>query len=213
MSRQPNVVAGLGRPETAQETADRKAEASRVYRSSQTFRNLIAALLVTIAVVVIVVLAVPRGQAPQRPPIDVAKIAADVETSMQRPAIVPELDDAWRVNAAELQGGSPTVWNITLAPSAEDERGFVRVAQAFAADVSWAPQALDGMAPTGTTMIQGQKWDEFDIGSRGTANVTYALGIQAGTDYVLLYGSRSAESTAEVAASLSTQINDLKEAE
>lgn len=213
MNRQPRIVAGLGRPETAQETADRKAESSRVYRSSQTFRNLIAALLATVAVVAIVVFAVPRGEAPERPPIDVARIAADVETSMQRPAVVPEIDGTWRVNAAELQGGSPTVWNITLAPAAEDERGFIRVAQAFSTDVSWAPQVLNGMAPTGTTTIDGQQWDVFDLGSRGAANVTYALGIQAGPDYLLLYGSRSAESTAELAASLSAQIDDLKEAE
>jgi hypothetical protein len=37
------VVAELGRPETPEETAARKAESSRVYRSSQNFRNLIAA--------------------------------------------------------------------------------------------------------------------------------------------------------------------------
>ena len=49
MARGPRVVAELGRPETAAETAARKAESSRVYRSSQTTRNLIAALLVTIA--------------------------------------------------------------------------------------------------------------------------------------------------------------------
>lgn len=213
MSREPRVVAGLGRPETAQETADRKAESSRVYRSSQTFRNLIAALLATVAIVVVIVFAVPRGEAPARPPIDVAKIAADVETTMKRPAIVPEADEFWRVNAAELEGGSTVVWNVTLAPAAEDERGFVRVAQAFSADVSWAPQMLDGMAPTGTTTIDGVEWDVFDIGDRGAANVSYALGTQAGPDYVLLYGSRSADSTAELAASLSPQIDDLKEAE
>jgi len=213
MSRGPRIVAGLERPETAQETADRKAESSRIYRSSQTFRNLIAALLATVAVVVVIVFAVPRGEAPARQPIDVAKIAADVESSMQRPAVVPEVGDGWRVNAAELQGGSPVVWNITLAPEAADERGFIRIAQAFGADVSWAPQILNGMAPTGTTTIDGQAWDVFDIGSRGTANITYALGTQAGPDYVLLYGSRSAGSTAELAAALSPQMDDLKEAE
>jgi len=213
MSRQPRVVAEIGRPETPQETAARKAESSRVYRSSQTFRNLIAALLATVAVVAVIVFAVPRGEAPERAPIDVAAIASDVETSMQRPAIVPELNDFWRVNAAGLESGSTVVWDITLAPAAESERGFVRVAQAFSADVSWAPQMLNGMAPTGTTTIDGQTWDVFDIGDRGTGNVSYALGVQAGPDYVLLYGSRSADSTAELAASLNPQIENLKEAE
>lgn len=213
MSRQPRIVAGLGRPETAQETADRKAESSRVYRSSQTFRNLIAALIVTVAVVAVVVLGVPRGDVPDRPPIDVARIASEVETSMQRPAIVAEADDYWRVNAAGLEGGATKVWTITLAPAADDERGFIRVAQAFDADVSWAPQVLGGAAPSGEKTIDGGKWDEFDLSSRPTGNITYALGTQAGPDYVLLYGSQSPQATAELAESLSAQIDDLKEAE
>ncbi|UNK69873.1 DUF4245 family protein [Microbacterium sp. H1-D42] len=213
MSKQPTVVAGLGRPETPQETADRKAESSHVYRSSQTFRNLIAALIVTVAVVVIVVFAVPRGERVPAPEIDVAAIAADVETSMQRPALVPDADDFWRVNAAALEGGAVTVWNVTLAPAADDERGFVRVAQAFNADVAWAPQVLGGKAPTGTITIDGREWDEFKIGKATDANVSYAIGTQAGPDYVLLYGSRSAESTAELADSLSAQLDDLEEAE
>ncbi len=213
MSRQPRIVAELGRPETPQEAAARKAESSRIYRSSQTFRNLIAALIVTIGVVAVIVFAVPRGEPAPRPEIDVSAIAADVSATTDRPVVVPRLGDEWRVNAAGLEGGAPAVWNITLAPVGERERGFVRIAQAFGSDVTWAPHVLNGMAPTGSTQIDGREWDEFDLGSRGAANVTYALGIQAGADYVLLYGSRSPESTAELAESLSAQIDDLEEAE
>ncbi|HTN56144.1 MAG TPA: DUF4245 family protein [Microbacterium sp.] len=212
MSRQNRVVAELGRPETAQETADRKAESSRIYRSSQSFRNLIAALIVTVAVVAVIVFAVPRGEPTARPAIDVAKIASDVESAMDRPVVVPGIGENWRVNAAGLDGGAVTVWNITLAPSGERERGFINLAQAFDADVTWAPKETGGMAPNGTTKIDGLSWDVFDLGDRGTANVTYALGTQAGPDYVLLYGSRSADSTKELAESLTEQLRDLKEA-
>jgi hypothetical protein len=213
MSRQNRVVAELGRPETPQETADRKAESSRVYRSSQTFRNLIAALIATIAVVAIIVLGVPQGEPTARPTIDMAKIAADVQSTMDRPVVVPEPGKNWRVNAADLDGGAVTVWNVTLAPAGERERGFINFAQAFDADASWAPQKTGGMAPTGTETIDGLVWDIYYLGERGTANVTYALGTQAGPDYVLLYGSRSADSTKKLAESLTEQLSDLKEAE
>src|SRR5690606_15242586 len=156
---------------------------------------------------------VPRGEPTERPAIDLAQIAADVESTSERPVVVPELGDFWRVNAAGLEGGAVNVWSMTLAPSGERERGFIRVAQAFDADVTWAPQVTGGMAPTGTTEIDGLTWDVYDMGDRGTANVTYALGTQAGPDYVLLYGSRSAESTAELAESLTDQLSGLKEAE
>lgn len=215
MSRKPAapVVAELGRPETADETAARKAASSQAYRSSQTFRHLIAALILTVAVVAVIVFAVPRGEPTAAEKIDVDRIAADVESTMQSPVVVPDLSDFWRVNVAKLDGGATVVWNITIAPADEEERGFIRIAQAFDADASWAPQVLDGFAPTSTVTIDGREWDVYDIGDRGSANVTYALGTQAGDDYVLLFGSRSPESTTGLAESLSTQIDAIEEAE
>lgn len=206
------IVAELGRPETAEETASRKAESSRAYRSSQTFRHLIAAFILTLAVLAVIVFAVPRGEPASERTVDVAKIAADVESSMGSPVLVPEPDPFWRVNHAKLEGGATVVWNITLAPADEDERGFIKLAQAFAADASWAPQVLNGSAATDTLKISGIDWDVYDLGSRGEANITYGLGTQAGDDYILLYGSRSADSTAELAEDLTPQINELKEA-
>jgi hypothetical protein len=207
------IVAELGRPETPEETAARKAASSKVYRSSQTVRNLVAALLVTVAVVAVIVFAVPRGEPTSAPDIDVARIATDVESTMDRPALVPEIGDFWRVNAAGLESGATVVWDITLAPAAEDERGFIRVAQAFATDASWAPQRLNGIAPTDTTTIDGLEWDVFEPTNPGdNANVSYALGTQAGEDYILLYGSLAPEVTADLAESLTPQIVAIAEA-
>ncbi|MGM1017575.1 MAG: DUF4245 family protein [Actinomycetota bacterium] len=213
MSKPPPIVAELGRPETPDETAARKAASSKVYRSSQTVRNLVAALLVTVAVVAIIISAVPRGEPAGEREIDVARIAADVESTMDRPALVPELGDFWRVNAAGLESGATVVWDITLAPAAEDERGFIRVAQAFDADATWAPQRLNGIAPTDVTDIGGLEWDVYEPANPGdNANVSYALGTQAGEDYVLLYGALTPEVTADLADSLTPQILEIAEA-
>lgn len=211
MSKPAPIVAELGRPETPEETAARKAASSKAYRSSQTVRSLIAALLATLAVLAVIIFAVPRGEPASAPSVDLTGIAADVETTMDSPVIVPELGDFWRVNAAELQSGATVVWDITLAPAADDERGFIKVAQAFDADSRWAPQRLEGTAPTDTVTIDGIEWDVFTLGD-SASNISYALGTQAGDDYVLLYGSRSADSTAELAASLTSQIRTLSEA-
>ncbi|WP_314423048.1 DUF4245 family protein [uncultured Microbacterium sp.] len=212
MNKPAPIVAELGRPETPAETAARKAASSKAYRSSQTVRSLVAALIATLAIVVVIVLIVPRGEPASAPQIDMVAIAGDVESTMDSPVIVPDLGDFWRVNAAELTSGATVVWDVTLAPSAEDERGFIRLAQAFDADSSWAPQRLNGTAPTDTASIGGLEWDVYELGAAGAEqNVTYAIGTQAGDDYLLLYGSRSADSTAELAESLVPQIRELSE--
>lgn len=212
MNKPAPIVAELGRPETPEETAARKAASSKAYRSSQTVRSLVAALIATLAIVAVIVFAVPRGEPANSRTIDMVGIAADVESTMQRPVIVPDLGDFWRVNSAELTSGATVVWDVTIAPSAEDERGFIKLAQAFDADSSWAPQRLNGTAPTETTSIGGLDWDVYELGDAGAKqNITYAVGTQAGDDYLLLYGSRSADSTAELAESLVPQIRDLSE--
>ena len=155
------------------------------------------------AVVAVIIFAVPRGEPVERKPLDVASVAEGVESSMQRPVLIPELGTFWRANKAEMQGGATVVWEVTLAPKSDTERGFVKVAQAFDADASWAPQRLSGIAPTDTVRIGGLDWDVYKPGSaESNANVTYAIGTQAGDDYILLYGARSADSTAELAESL-----------
>ena len=212
MNKPAPIVAELGRPETPEETAARKAASSKAYRSSQTVRSLVAALIATLAIVAVIVFAVPRGEPATTRTIDMVGIAADVESSMERPVIVPDLGDFWRVNTAELTSGATVVWDVTLAPSAEDERGFIKLAQAFDADSSWAPQRLNGTAPTDTTSIDGLQWDVYELGEAGAKqNITYAIGTQAGDDYLLIYGSRSADSTAELAESLTPQIRELSE--
>ncbi|REJ07712.1 DUF4245 family protein [Microbacterium bovistercoris] len=214
MSKGAPIVAELGRPETPQETADRKAESSRIYRSSQTFRNLIAALLVTIGVVIVIVLAVPRGEPVAQPPIDLAGIAKNAETSLDRPVIVPDPPEDWRVTAAEITGAGVTVWNVTLAPTADDERGFLKLSQAADADRMWAATPLRGAQPSGTVDVDGVEWDVYKIANpEASGNITYALGTQAGSDYVLLYGSRSADETADFAKTLTPQIEKLEEAQ
>jgi hypothetical protein len=214
MNKPAPIVAELGRPETPEETAARKAASSKAYRSSQTMRSLIAALLVTVAVVAVIIFAVPRGEPTNAKKIDLVGIAANVESTMDSPVIVPELGDFWRVNAAGLTSGATVVWDVTLAPADEDERGYIRLAQAFDADSSWAPQRLNGIAPTDSVRIDGLDWDVYQPGGAGAEqNITYAIGTQAGDDYVLLYGARSAASTAELAETLVPQIRALSEAQ
>jgi hypothetical protein len=138
MAQNPRVVAELGRPETPDETAARKAESSRIYRSSQNTRNLIAALLVTLAVVAVIIFAVPRGTPPAADPIDVAAVAQGIQSAEGRTVLVPDVPGEWIVNRASIEGDSVSAWTIVYVP--DESAGFLRIAQGFDAMDHARPQ-------------------------------------------------------------------------
>ncbi|MFB3979084.1 MULTISPECIES: DUF4245 family protein [Microbacterium] len=205
------VVAELGRPETPEETAARKAESSRRYRSSKTFRNLLAALLVTVAVVLVVIAAVPRGTPAPRPEPDVPALAADLSDDLGRPALSPQLPDGWRVNQAVTEGqGGIEAWTMVYVRSGES--GFVRVAQGLDTGEEWVAQVLGGAPRTDSIEIDGIAWDVYEPSDPERAgNITYALSTPAGPDQVLIYGDASPETTAIAAASVTAQVKELRE--
>ena len=79
---EPRIVAELGRPETPQETADRRAAAAAKRRSNQTVFNLVIATVASLGVVLLLVLVVVRPDPGPAEPIDVAAIAADARLEM-----------------------------------------------------------------------------------------------------------------------------------
>ncbi|MFT4220852.1 MAG: DUF4245 family protein [Microbacterium sp.] len=208
MASTPRVVAELGRPETPEETTARKAESSRAYRSSQTARNLVAALLATLAIVLVVVLGVPRGGAPAREEIDVADRAQQAQSAYGVAAVVPTVPGDWLANAAAVDARSD-VWTIVYALPGESQ--FIRVSQAFHADDDWALQVLRGASPHDTVTIGGVEWDRYDIADPATTgNVTGALGTRAGADHVLVYGDASDADLELVANSIAEQVRALE---
>jgi len=195
--------------QTADEIAEQKAARSAAYRQSQTFTNLVIALLASLAIVAVIFFAVPRGTPPERPRIDVAEVAERVSDSYQRDVIVPAVPESWGVNVAEVAAGSPSVWQVVYTP---DEASFLDLAQGFDADDTWAAQELGGAAPGESVTIDGVEWQSYEIARpENHGNVSYALGTQAGADHVLLYGSASPETTAELAELVADQIRELQE--
>lgn len=205
MASAPRIVAELGRPETPAETADRKAAASRAYRQSKTFRNLVAALLVTMAVVAVVYFGVPRGSLPDPEEADVAAAAQSASASIGHPLLVPVVPENWRANSARLEG---SMWRVVYAPPS----GYVRVAQGVGLDAGWATKVLGGFAPSGTVTIDGITWDEYTIPSAArTDTVSYAISTTAGSDTVLIYGATDASAAAVAAAGVTDQILTMRE--
>lgn len=210
MASGPRIVAELGRPELPEETAARKAESSRVYRSSQTARNLVAALLITLAVVAVIVFAVPRGTPPPAESIEVSAVAAGVESGLERTVLVPEVPAEWIVNRAAVEGDATAAWTIVYVPDAQ--QGFLRVAQGFDADPAWTTRVLSGASVDGSTTIDGIVWDSYKIADPAQAgNISAAISTQAGPDTILIYGSSADAAIRTAAAGVADQIRALRE--
>lgn len=189
--RAPRVVAELGRPETPEETAARKAENSLKHRQRQTLKNLVLALGASLLVVLVIVLMVPRSGAPIDRDIDVASVAEQAQIASGAPLAVPRVPEGWRANAAELrtsEADGVTAWYAGyLTPSNE----YIGMYQGLEANPTWVAGLLERTLATGTTTIDGVEWTVYD--NRGTGddvgNAEYGLTTEAGDSTFVLIGT------------------------
>lgn len=206
--RPPRVVAELGRPETAEERADRLATNSRNYRSRKTINNLVYSLLATVGAVIVLVLIVPRSDTPLTRNVDYAAVAEQAQTGIDVPLAAPVLPAGWAANAAEWRsGGSDGVssWYIGLITPTNE---FVGLTQAVNANTTWLAEQLQKVAATDTVTIDGIDWDVYrnPAPAEDRGNFESALVTEAGSSSYLLIGTAPDEEIAVLAGALTEQI-------
>ncbi|MFU8946349.1 DUF4245 domain-containing protein [Mycetocola zhadangensis] len=208
MSRQrtPRVVAELGRPETPAETAVRKAENSRKYRSAKTVNNLVYSLLVTVALVVIIVLAVPRSDQSMLAEVDYSSVAATAQQSYAQPLANPDLPGSWSSNRADVsKTDGVQSWNIGLITPSDQ---YIGITQGIDANETWTAQQLKKSLATSTITVDGIEWTVYDNrgDTKNRGNVHYAFATVAGDSTFLLYGTAKDDEFVTVAESISDDV-------
>ncbi|MGM1028439.1 MAG: DUF4245 domain-containing protein [Actinomycetota bacterium] len=192
MSRDRRIVAELGRPETPEETAARKAAASKRHRDNQTFANLIGALVVCLALVLVMMLVVVRPGTPEREPVDVAAAAASAQQTIDAPLVSPELPEGWAANVAEVRSGSDgvTTWYAGYVTPGDPQPQFLSFTQAIDANPTWLATAIEGAPQTGEREIDGIVWAEHDQRSaEDPGNLAYVLTTEVGASTVVVAGT------------------------
>lgn len=208
-SNSPRVVAELGRPETPEETAARKAENSLKHRQRQTLKNLLLALGTSLVLVLVIVLLVPRSNTPIEPDVDVASVAQQAQAASDDPLAVAELPADWRPNAAELrtsQADDVIAWYVGyLTPGDE----FIGMYQGLDANPTWAAELLARTIAVGTVTIDGVEWTVYD--NRDSAddvgNARYGLTTEAGGSTFVLLGTATPEEFATLASAIAPTID------
>lgn len=203
--RPPRIVAELGRPETPQETADRKAENSRNYRKRKTINNLAYSLLVCVGLVLVIALAVPRADTSLVSEVDYSAVAAEAQSSSEHVLANPELPGSWSANRAETdKSGGVSSWNLGLITP---EKAFIGIIQGFDANETWLAQQLRQTAASSTITVEGVEWTVYDNRGRDdVGNVEYALTTESGASTFLVFGTAADDEFLTVAAALADQV-------
>ncbi len=204
-AKQPRVVAELGRPETPQETADRRATASRVRRQNQTFPNLIIALLASLAVVALTVLVVVRPDAAVREPVDYRTISSQADAPV--PLAAPILPADWVSNSAVYNGISADGVAHWYVGFVTPEVQFIGMRQGIDANPTWLTNQLEGTAPTSVIAIDGIEWSVYDRRKvKDPGNRAYALSTVGARSTFVLFGTASDEEFTTLATQLAATI-------
>ena len=207
MSKKPKIVAELGRPETPAETAARKAENSRLYKSRKTINNLVYSLLVTVGLVAVIYFLVPRADGEPNWQVDYVAQSEIASTSLGESLLVPAMPEQWRANAAELRNatnGQVTSWYIGFITPSDK---FIAFNEAFDANETWVANELKDYPATGTVTIDGQQWTVYNNRSMNDAgNVEYAMVTTLGRSTVVLYGTADDAEFEQLATSITADL-------
>lgn len=201
----PAIVAELGRPETAEETAARKAESSRRHRSNQTLLNLVVALVASLAVVLFLVVVVVRPDPGALNPVDYKAVAADAQGATTEPLVVPSLPAGWTANDARFEKKLEVLdWYVGfVTPSTQ----FIALDQGIDANATWQGALLDKARQTGTSTIDGLSWTVFDQRTASDpGNFAYSMVTTAGSSTIVLHGTAPTTEFELLAASIAAEI-------
>lgn len=206
--RPPRIVAELGRPETPEETRARKERDSRLYRQRKTVNNLVLSLLVSLGVVLVMVLAVPRGDYDSMRTVDAADIAAKAQPSAGFSLAVPTVPDDWRATQAEIRSNTiegVKFWYIGYLTPTDD---FAAFKQAVSANETWLAEQLENKSATGVETRFGLDWTVYDhLGdSADNTNVRYALTTEIGEQTLIVYGTANPDDIWMLAEGITEQI-------
>jgi len=198
------VVAELGRPETPEETAARRATDTLKHRQRQTLRNLILALGASLLIVVLIVLIVPRGAQPFARDIDVASVAGQAQAASDVPLVAPPLSTEWSANAAELRrntNAGVTAWYVGYITPGNEYIGFYQGARATPA---WLATLVAQTTPSDTATINDVTWNVYNNrnSSRDVGNARFALATTRGTTTFVLLGTATDSEFQEIATAI-----------
>lgn len=193
--------------------AAEREEKRRLRQQRQNMRNLVASLVVSLAIVAFLIFIIPRPGGNQVPPVEWKQVAVSTQPSAPGTLLVPQLDDTWQGNRADIREAAGTVeWTVGLVSSTGD---FVQLIQGFDAGPGWVSGQVRGQTADGETELgagpQQVTWDVYDrSGVTEPGNRIWSVATQTDTGWAVVTGLTQS-SVLLVASDLSTNQPELFE--
>ena len=199
------IVAELGRPETPEETAARKAENSRKHRENNTMFNLVIAIIASLAVVLFIVAVVVRPEPEPTAAVDVEQIASDAQSASSGPLLAPPVPANWYANKATIGTRAEVLtWYVGYVTSST---GFIALNQGIDANPTWQALVLDAALETGSTTVAGVSWSVYDQRDADKpGNNAYAMATELDGSTIVLHGTASTEEFEILASSIAAEM-------
>jgi hypothetical protein len=200
------VVAELGRPETPEETAARRAETSRAHRANQTTRNLVLAIIASLGIVLFAVLVVVRPSTNLVKAVNYRTVAAQAQQSVDTTLAAPVLPRGWKSNDAELKAdaGKTVDWYVGLITPKQQ---FIAIEQGVDTSDTWYGSLLGKTPATGHVTIAGIRWTVYNRrNSSDAGNFQYSLAGSIGQSHFVLHGSADSAEFSELATAIEKEL-------
>lgn len=175
-------------------------------RAKATVRNLIYSMLVTLGIVVVLILGVPRDDSSRLQPVDYQEIAVSASNAEGYTALAPEIPEEWFANAARLDNTlGVRGWYIGFVT---DENEFIGLSQAFESNPSWEAEMLKTNLLEGEIEIAGISWEIWPTRNPSTPPGTkeFALKHNFNGSSVVIYGTADRADFELIATSIAEQL-------
>ena len=176
-------------------------------RAKATVRNLIYSMLVTLGIVVLLILGVPRDDSSRLQPVDYKEIAVSASTAEGYTALAPEIPEEWFANAARLDNTlGVRGWYIGFVT---DENEFIGLSQAFESNPSWEAEMLKTNLLEGEIEIAGITWEIWPTRNPSNPPGTKEFALKHNFDgsSVVIYGTADRGDFELIATSIAQQLN------
>jgi len=183
--------------------ADKAAER----RAKATVRNLVYSMLVTLGIVLLLILGVPRDDSSRLQPVDYRQVAMSATNAEGYTALAPDVPAEWYANAARIDNTlGVRGWYVGFVT---DENEFIGLSQAFESNLSWEAELLKSNLQDGEIEIAGLTWEIWPTRNPSNPPGTkeFALKHNFNGSSVVIYGTADRADFELIATSIADQIN------